>query len=42
MGSETSLEPERIGPTEQATIFHERRSAAMVHQLQSTNRTTST
>ena len=38
MGSETSLEPERIGPTEQATIFHERRSAAMVRTA---NHTTS-
>lgn len=41
MGSETSLEPERISPTEQSTILQKRTSEAMVHQLRATNHTTS-
>ena len=36
MGGKTSLEPERIGPTEQSTILQKRTSVAMVHQLRST------
>ena len=41
MGGETSLESARISPTEQSTILQKQTSAAMVHQLRSTNHTTS-